>query len=171
MNKENENQENLEQLLKEFFTPEQAGQVAEDIRAGQEIFNNHPAPKPQAVVVKNIKEAIAGKLSHKKNAIFGHAFYYKVAVAAVLIFAATISLLFIKPEDSVHNGIALIPAAVWDGDEISADDKDLATLVAEVQQIEDEFASLRTDEYDDSYFEVEDLQSELIEIDSDFWKG
>ena len=172
MKKKDKNQENLEQLLKEFFADDQAGQVAEDIDAGQEILHLYPAPQPQAAVLDDIKADIAEALAHKKTILFRPAVYYKaVAVAAVLIIAAIISLRFVAEQNYQHKEIALIPAKIWESTEIAADDEELAILAAKIEQIEDEFADLQVNGYSDSYSAVAELEMELIELNSDFWKG
>jgi len=67
---------------------------------------------------------------------------------------------------------SIIPRAIWESDDIAADDVDLAILTSEIEQIEDEMLTLQLGESDgDSDTAITELEMELIETDSYFWKG
>jgi hypothetical protein len=59
--------------------------------------------------------------------------------------------------------------AIWESDDIAADDVDLARLIAEIDEIESEIMGLQPGEGGDEG--AGQIEMELIEIDSDFWKG
>lgn len=168
MNKQNE--ENLGQLLSRFFAADQAGQVEEDIRAGEKILGLYPTPQPKEAIVASIKAQITESLSHRKTTMFRHAVYKAVAIAAVLVFSSIISLQWATHQHNA-NKIALIPAAVWESEEIAVADEELSILTAEIEQIKEEIDYLHANGYSDSYSAIAELEMELIEIDSDFWKG
>lgn len=68
---------------------------------------------------------------------------------------------------------SIIPTAIWESDDIAADDADLVIFTTEIEQIEDELPALQLGE-DDSNEDsaITELEMELIEINnSDFWKG
>jgi len=68
---------------------------------------------------------------------------------------------------------SIIPTAIWESDDITAADADLAIFTTEIEQIEDELMSLQLGEDDgNGDSSVSELEMELIEINnSDFWKG
>jgi hypothetical protein len=169
-----QSEENLKELFEKFVTGEQAEKAVEDICIGEQILRDNPAPKPSDELIAGIKSEIAINLLHKKeNAI--RYMLYKVAVVAAVVFVLTaISIKFFeKGEESEKVMYAsIIPTAIWESDDIAADDVELAVLTAEVEQVADEVLSLRMGEDGgNGQSAVTELEIEMIEIESDFWKG
>ena len=170
-----QNEENLKDLFEKFFNPEQAERAAEDVRKGEQILGEHPAPKPNDELIAGIKSEIAEALLHRKATALRRTAYKAVAVAAVFIILAVVSVKLFEegggePERLVTASI--IPKAVWESEDIAADDADLAVLTAEIEQIEGETMALRLGENGgNGNNAITELEIELMEIDSDFWKG
>jgi len=170
-----QNEENLKELFEKFFTAEQAERAVEDVQKAEQLLREHPAPEPDDMLIANIKAEIAMRLPPRRAGVFRRMAYKTAAVAAAVIIVAAIGLkLFEKgggePEGVVYASI--IPRAIWEGDDIAADDVDLAILTAEMEQIEDEVLALQWGEDGGNGDRaVTELEMELIEIDSDFWKG
>jgi hypothetical protein len=174
----NRNQENLRELFEKFFNAEQAESCVEDIRKGEQILREHPAPKPDDVLIADIKAQIALRLQARKAHHFRRVVYEVMGAAAAIIFIATVSLqLFHLQQKDVRRPVevahaSLIPAAIWESDDITTDDQDLATFTTQIDQIEDEVQTLQSgQEVGNSDNSVEELEMELVEINSDFWKG
>jgi hypothetical protein len=164
MKKENEN---LDQLLRDIFGPERALEIGEDIRKGDDILNRYPAPQVRQALVTDIKAAVAEELRREKTVVLRHRLYYKMAVAAVLLFAAVLGLRTVTRHDSEHK-IALLPSSVWESDY----DSDTAMFSAELKMVEEKFAYMQSNGgYNDSYSAVADMAEELMEIENEFWKG
>ena len=115
-----------------------------------------------------------------KTSRFRKTTYEIAAVAAAVIIISAISITFFpkpdRPDRPEKPGkisyASLIPASVWEGDDIATDDADLAILNAEIEQIEGEVLTLQSGESDSNgQSAVTELEMELIEIESDFWKG
>jgi len=67
---------------------------------------------------------------------------------------------------------SIIPASVWDSENIAADDADLAVLTAEIDELEGEVLTLELGENGgNGRSAVTELEMELVEINSDFWEG
>jgi len=170
-----QNEENLKELFEKFLDSEQAEQAAEDIRKAEQILCEYPVPEPDDALVADIKANIAEQLQGSKANAFKWAVYKAVAVAAVFIFLSVVGVKLFEqgggePERVVYASI--IPNAIWESDDITADDADLATLTAEIEQIESEILTLQLSENgDNGSKELTELEMELIEICSDFWKG
>jgi hypothetical protein len=63
-------------------------------------------------------------------------------------------------------------AVIWESEDISADDANLATLIAETEEIEGEMLALELGENGgNGSGSLTELEMELEEINSDFWKG
>jgi len=168
------NQENLKDLFEKFLSAEESTKAVEDVRKAEQILRGHPAPEPDDMLIANIKAEIAMRLPLKTADVFRRMAYKAAAVAAAVIIVALISVsLFEKgnePEKMAYASI--IPTAIWESDDIATDDMDLAILTAEMEQIEDEVLALQWGERDSNGDQaVAELEMELMEIESDFWKG
>jgi hypothetical protein len=96
-------------------------------------------------------------------------------VAAAILIVAAVSLQLFEKGTPRHGEVvyaSLIPTAIWESDDITADDDDLAVFSAQIEQIEDEVTALQSGEgTGNGDSTITDLETELIEINSDFWKG
>ena len=171
----NENQENLKELFEKFLNAEQAEKYAEDVQKAEQILRENPAPEPDDMLIANIKAEIAMRLPARKTYVFKHIAYKAVSVAAAVIFITAVGLRLFDNGDGESNGVqyaSIIPTAIWESDDIAADDANLVIYTTEIEQIEDELLTLQLGEdggNGDS--SVSELEMELIEINnSDFWK-
>ncbi len=140
------NDENLKGLFEKFLSAEQAKQAVEDIRKGELILQEHPAPEPDDTVIAGIKAEIARAVpAGKANAFRRTAYKAAVAAAAVIILAVGSMRLF--EGDSGESGrivyASIMPRAIWESDGAAVDDVALATLIAEIEQVEDEVLNLQ----------------------------
>jgi hypothetical protein len=168
------NEDNLKELFSRFLNSEQAAKAIEDIQRAEQILREHPAPEPDDMLIANIKAEIALNLLPRKAHVFERMVYKIAAVAAAILIITAIGLnLFERDKDSKKLVYAsIIPRAVWESDDIAADDDRLANLIVEFEQIEEEVSSLQLGENGGkSNRAIEELEMELIEINSDFWKG
>ncbi len=169
------NGENLKELFEKFVGGEQAERAVEDIRKGEQILHEHPAPEPDGELIANIKAEIAAGLLRKKRNAFRRIVYKTVAVAAGFILLVAIGVeLFEKGRgepERVATG-SIISKAVWESDRLADDNADLATLIAEIEQIESDLLAVQLGENGGNDHEaVTELEMELIDINTDFWKG
>lgn len=168
------NEENLKDLFEKFLDSEQAERNAEDIRKGEEILREHAAPKPDDEVIADIKAEIARELLGRERRVSKQVVYKVAAVAAAFVILATVSVkLFEKGGEQQKVATAsMLPSVLWDSEDIAADDVDLAILTAEIEEIESEALALELGENGgNGLAELAELEMELMEIDSDFWKG
>jgi hypothetical protein len=64
-----------------------------------------------------------------------------------------------------------MPTAVWESDDITTDDTELAIYTIEIEQIEDELRSLQSGEViSNGDSSLSELEMELVAINNDFWK-
>ncbi len=171
-----ENQENLKELFKKFLDAEQAESCVEDVQKAEEILREHPAPEPDAMLIANIKAEIAMRLPARRAYVFKHIAYKTACAAAAIMFLTAIGLNLFQKGPSKPNGMqitSIIPAAIWESDDIAAADADLVIFTTEIEQIEDELMSLQSGDYNgNGETSITELEMELIEINnSDFWKG
>lgn len=173
----NQNEENLKELFTKLLGTEQADQAAEDFRKADQILSEQSI-SPDNSLIAEIKAKVNDSLQRRKTNTFKHFAYKIAAVAAVFAILATVSVQFF--EKNVNQPVEVVaastmPAWIWETDDISGTDPELATLSAEIEQIEEEFSALRFSENDDNSGngseDLIELEAELIEIDNTFWKG
>jgi hypothetical protein len=171
------NDENLKELFEKFLSAEQAEMAVEDVEKAERILREHPAPAPDDALIANIKSEIAEAILPREVNVFRRISYKTAIVAAAVIVVTSISVrLFDKGGGSPGRATCaeMIPEALWESDDISADYVELATFTAEIEQIQGEVLTLQLDENGgNSDRAVSELEMELIEIEiaGDFWKG
>jgi hypothetical protein len=171
-----QNQEDLKALFAKFFDAERTEGCGEDFRKAEQILREYPAPEPDDTLIANIKAEIAMRLGSRGAKRLRRLLCDVAGVAAAIVILATVSLqLFVEPDDPRGDGVytaSIMPTAVWEGDDIAADDADLAVFTAEIEQIENEVLTLQAGEQaGESESTLTELEMELAEINSDFWKG
>lgn len=169
-----ENEENLRELFEKFLNSKEANEALEDIRKGEEILGEYRAPEPGKELVAEIKAEVGGALAGRKANAFKQTAYKIAAAAAGFIILAAIGVKLFE-SGSGRSGLvtaSIIPRAIWDSNDIGADDEDLAILAAEIEQVEGEVLAVQLGEDGgNGGKELAELEMEMIEIDSDFWKG
>ncbi len=169
------NREDLKELFEKFLDAEQAESCAEDVQKAEEILREHPAPEPDDMLIANIKAEIAMRLPAGRTYVFKQIAYKVVGIAAAVIILTAIGLrLFEKGNDEPGPVVyaSIIPTAIWESDDIAAVDANLAIFTVEIEQIENELLALQLGEDDgNGDRSVTELEMELIQINSDFWKG
>jgi len=165
------NEENLKELFEKFLNSEQTEKAVEDFRTAEQILLEHPAPGPDDGLIADIKSEIAEAVLPRQVNVFRRIPYKTaVAAAAVIVVAAITVRLFDKGPGKVTYA-SIIPEALWESDDISADDVELATFIAEIEQIEGEVLTLELGENGgNGQADVAELEMELIEISSNFWE-
>ena len=168
------NEDNLKDLFEKFLDSEQAERNAEDIRKGEEILREHAAPEPDGEVIADIKAEVARELLSRERRVTKQVVYKVAAVAAAFLILAVVSVKLFEKGGEQRKVIAasILPSVLWDSEDIAADDVDLAILTAEIEEIESEALALELGENGgNGLAELAELEMELMEIDSDFWKG
>jgi len=170
------NTENLKELFERFLDSKEAEQAAEDIRKGERIVREHPAPEPGREVIANIKVRVAkAVLRRRANTI--RRMVYKAAVAAAVVLIAGVGVrLWLSEKGGVKTGkiiyASVIPSAIWGSEDTASYDADLAVLNTEIEQVESEIGGVQSVETNgNGRGELTELEMELTEINSDFWKG
>ncbi len=160
--------DNLEELLGAFLGEAEAGAAAADIRRGDHLLNEYPAPQPDARLLEEIKVKVGESLgaaaaARRRGYWIGRA----VAVAAAVIVIA--SVLFLSPSGQG-------PATAVAGTDGLWDDAAITSLRAEIDAVLDTMISISADEYGfdegaDDFAEAELDELEMVATNDDFWKG
>src|SRR3990172_1841848 len=157
------NQENLRDLFERFVDSEQAADAVDDIERGEEILHQWPAREPSGELLAQIKSQIAQRLAHRGRRHVRWFASRAAAIAAAFVIAASVwTALHRDAGSGVARAASLIPAALWESNNIAADDLRLATLTAEVERIENELRSLLLDESASDESAIDDAEIELM---------
>jgi len=171
-----QNEENLKELFEKFLSSEQAAKAAEDVYKAEQILREHPAPEPDDMLIANIKAKIALNLRSLRAKVFTQLVYKTAAIAAAILIVAAIGLNILEKDKDYRSEriipASIIPRATWDSDNIAADDVDLVTYTTEIEQIKDELRTLQLGKGNaNGDAALIELEMNLVEIESDFWKG
>jgi hypothetical protein len=170
-----QNSENLKELFGQFLNSEEAQEATEDVRECEGIIREHAAPEPDSQLVADIKAEIGRALVDRRANAFKRIAYKVAAVAAAIIVAAAISVKLSDRGAGETKEVvtaSIIPAAVWESDDIAVDDAELGTIVGEIEEIEGDVLALELGENGGNGYEaIEELEVELEEIEGVFWKG
>lgn len=159
-------------MFERFVDSEQAADAVDDIERGEEILHQWPAPEPSGELLAQIKSQIAQRLAHRGRRHVRWFASRAAAIAAAFVIAASVwTALHRDAGSGVARAASLIPAALWESNNIAADDLRLATLTAEVERIENELRSLLLDESASDESAIDDAEIELMDIQGEFWKG
>ena len=164
-----QDRDNLRALFERFSPAEDARAAADEIRRAQEMLDAYPAPNPRPQTLTRIRAEMAAKLARKHRI---SRIYRFVSAAAAVVVVGLIGLFAHAPRsDSGISHASLLPAAIWDSDDIASDDMDLAYFTAEISRIEAEIQAIQSDERDspgnDTLTELE-IQLDLLR--TRFWK-
>ncbi|MBN2128799.1 MAG: hypothetical protein JW741_04855 [Sedimentisphaerales bacterium] len=168
----NRNREDWQALFGRFFDTAGADAAAEDVRTGERLLDAFPAPKPSDELIEYINAQMVARRTRKRR--LAHLSRALTAVAAVIVVAA-LALLGHgpAPRHTTHVSYAsIIPASVWESDDVNADDADLMYFHSEIRRIEAQMEALESSGDDFGPAEdVEEIEMELMQIETEFWKG
>lgn len=139
-----------------------------DIRQAERILRDNPAPEPGAELITNIKAAIGQSLDNRKANTLKCTVFKVAAVAAVFFAVILINVKILNQTPVVPEQLAelSVAAASWESDE------EFSLLAAQIEQFEADLTAIELGENGDyEYQEIIELETELIDIDNDFWKG
>ena len=163
--------ENLTELLRRFMDEPAVRAVREDVEAADRILDAHPAPVPSPETLAAIKtRMVATALRRRRRTRI-----FRSAVAAAAAILVTVLVEHHGRVPAGSSGISLasiIPTAVWESHDIANDDLDLVYFTSEIRQIEAQMQALEAGETEiRGNNAVDDLETELIAIETEFWKG
>ncbi|HEY5504564.1 MAG TPA: hypothetical protein VIK28_05345 [Sedimentisphaerales bacterium] len=162
--------ENLRELLAGFMDEAAARQTAEDIEKGEEIMGAYSAPQPDERVLAEVKKNVVAALKRRRTVVFQRRILTATVAAAIVVVSVLTLIRYGNPPNSHQNRMvaASIPSRVWEG----ADDADITVLKAEIENIQNELSGAQSDDTSgNGSTAVGDLETELIEINGDVWKG
>ena len=164
------NNENMEELIKQFFDEEISSQVHADIQRGDELLSGCKSPEPDESLIADIKLKLQAAVEHRRSKRVVRAFY-RTAAAAMILFGIMVGVQFFNNNDITINGTGVTASAgIWGDDESQISRFDV--LTAEIDELEGNLINIRLGELEEQEAQdVTDLEMEVIELAGGFWKG
>ncbi len=123
------------------------------------------------MLIANIKAEIAMRLPAKRSSVYRKIAYRALYAAAAILIVSAISLNFYNRNNISVPPDSMLPASVWESDDITTEDADLAIYTIEIEQIEEELRSLQSGEdAGNGNSTLSEIEMELVAINNDFWK-
>ena len=161
--------ENLRKLLAGFMDEAAARQTADDIEKSEEILGAYSAPQPDERVLAEVKKNVVAALRRRRTVVLQSKILGAAVAAAVIVVSVLTLMRYGNPPNSHQTRMfaASIPSRVWEG----ADAADVTILKAEIENIQSELSGAQSDDGGNTSTAVGDLETELIEVNGDMWKG
>ena len=164
--------ENLRELLAGFMDEAAARQTAEDIEKGEEILGANQSPQPDERVLAEVKKTVVAALRRRRTVVLQRRILGAAVAAAVIVVSVLVLMRYGNSQNSQQTRVIAksisIPSRVWEG----ADDADVTVLKAEIENIQSELSGAQSDDTPaKGSTAVGDLETELIEVNGDMWKG
>ena len=161
--------EDLTEVFGLWLDSQQAQVAAEDVRAAEQMLESYPAPLPADRTLDQIKLQMSIRsLQHRRirRIVRG------IAAAAVIMIVVGLSIYNHQRSTGRIGFASLIPAALWETDDITSDDVELAYFTSEVDHLEAQIQAVENGDADTNGSGVlNEMEMELLQIDTDFWKG
>jgi hypothetical protein len=162
--------EDLTDLFGLWLNPQEARRAADEVRAAEQTMKPYPAPVPDGETLNRIGQRMQAAYAHRLR--IGHFVRTAAAVAAVILVVATLSRYGLQKSHRYVGLASLIPAALWDSDDLATDDVRLAYLNTEVDHLEAQVRAIEDGEADTNVSRtLSEVEMELFQADTDFWKG
>ena len=147
-----------------------ARQTAENIEKGEEILGANQSPQPNERVLAEVKKNVVAALRRRRTVVFQRRMFGAAVAAAMIVISVLVLMRYGNQQNNQQTRLvaASIPASVWEG----ADDADVTVLKAEIENIQSELSGVQSDNTGTSgNTSVGDLETELIEVNGNMWKG
>jgi hypothetical protein len=160
--------DDIDNLLKKFYSPDQAQQIKTDFASADALFEKFPSPNPSQQTLADIKQKIARQLENRKRMSWTAVFIKTAAVAAIVVIISSVMLLNFNRKGSTQHAKDEQKMSLWQSEEIS-------TFDAEIQQLKNELLAINLGEENGTNGilseRVERLELEIVETENTFWKG
>ena len=166
-----EKNENLDELLGQFFDDKSSQEMRDDIRQGDKLLDGFSTPVVDENLIEVVKQRvqIAAREQHSKRT---KRVFYRTAAVAVLLFGVMLGMQTITNKNTDTGPVlATAGADIWGDDDFGQDSR-WGILSAEIEELEGNIRNIRLDqpgEHDS--VDVTELEMEMVEIAGGFWKG
>jgi len=160
----------LEELVQRFYDPQQAREVLEELRRAEKLFAKEQSPEPSAKLVRNIKDQVHQRLSARQARRVRRRFI-EVVAAVIMVVVTLMGVLSYQGKHAQNAAYAsVMGAGMWETNDVSSEDARLATLEAEIEQLEQESFGDTSEAEMAAETAVRDLEIQLVQANGEFWK-
>lgn len=164
-----EDPDNLRLLFERFLDPEKAQEAADEVLEAQDMLSAYPAPSVRAQTLARIRTQMVAKLAKKQRRA---RIYRLTSTAAAVIVVGLVGFLGNGQRgDETRSHAGILPAAMWDSDDIASDDMELAYFASEISRIATEVQAIQSGEdLQAGTSALAELEIKLSLLDTHFWK-
>ena len=160
--------EDLTESFGLWLGPQEAKAAAEEVRAAERVLESYPAPPPADKTLDRIQVDMQRESLRRHR--MGHILRGVASIAAVLVVIGLVRH-GLEGTNSRLGLTSWIPAALWETDDIASDDMKLAYFNSEVDRLDAQIQAIESGDSDTGAGALNEVETELFQIDSDFWKG
>ena len=159
------NKENLRELIEKYMNPGNAQMYLDDIEAGERILRKYSTPKPDDMLLANIKANIALHIIPQRTATFKKRVYEVLAVAASVIIIATISLYSLNDTRNFNPNKGKIDVAGFATNDWWANkDKGYTEVLDNYKNINTQLAQIEVDQYQNNAIPIDEFQKQIQNV-------
>ncbi len=165
--------DNIDDLLKKFYTPDETRHTKNDFASADAFFEKFPAPEPSQQTLTDIKQKIAQQLENRMRTSWTAVFIKTAAVAAIVAVVSALLLVNYTGENPIK--IAKNKQQqLWQSDETGSD-TDISAYDDEIKQLRSELLAINLGEENGTNEilseQIEQLELEIVVNENTFWKG
>ena len=157
-----------------FYDEQKAREAAEDILKGEQILRDNAAPSAGDALKAKIRLRMRHQLAQKQRSNRLWMLNKIAAAAAVIIIVFAVSIRQ-KGTDNIAppaGSGGVVVASHFSDTEWAGEDIELSLLAAQIEQAEAELVTLHSNYGGGDVTElIDELETDLIETESEFWKG
>lgn len=170
----NPDNENLEQLLRQFVDQTQTQQMAEDIRHADNLFDANPVPSVSRDTIARVKQNVHHELKHAKHAVFK--WVATAGLAAILLMGLQTMLTTHRAEitKSPAQSQPIVQNTPSRSNAFYLSDRPAAEMENEMIRLQDAMQDLGAAPYEPVnpvQINLNQIENELTSDSTDFWKG
>jgi mannitol-specific phosphotransferase system IIBC component len=166
--------ENIDDLLSKFYSPDQAKQAKNDFVFADVLFEKSPAPNPSPQTIAQIKQKIDQRLEKRSRTHWTVVFVKTASVAAIVVIVSAVMLLNFNQKEPIQHIEADQQSASLQNYEKNFE-ADLSLFSKELEQLNSELVAISLGENNGTNGiltnQVDQVEIEIIEAENTFWKG
>ncbi|MEJ2647751.1 MAG: hypothetical protein P8016_04995 [Sedimentisphaerales bacterium] len=156
--------ENLRELIEKFMDAKNARTYLEDIEAGERILRECPAPRPDDMVLANIKANMSLHKLHQRTVTFRKRVFEALAIAASIAIIAIISFSSIletprNPGGGPPERSSVVPAGWW-----VHQDTGYVDVISNFENISTQLDQMAAEDYDEDAFYLDEFQNQIEQV-------
>lgn len=157
--------ENLLKIVEKLIKAQNAKRFLEEIKAGEQILSQYPAPVPDDMVLANIKANMALNRMPQRTVSFRKRVFEALAVAASIAILIIVSFRSFNQTPEVPPGgthvdkTGILPEGWW-----TLEDEAYVNVIDDYKNINTQFAQIGADNYSNDDLALNEFQNQIQKV-------